>query len=74
MVLKCWREHKRKYKMRKKKDRRPWYSNECRKTKGVLNRAEKEFKKDPFNRNKKELLLSAREKFKTICRKFRKYV
>ena len=45
---------------------------ECRKTKGVLNRAEKEYKKDPFNRNKKELLFTARKIFKRICRESEK--
>ena len=61
------RKAKRKNNKRKKKDKRPWYTNECRKIKGVRNRAEKDYKKEPFNHNKKELLFTARKK---IVRKF----
>ena len=54
------------------KDKGPWYTSECRKIKGILNRAEKEYKKDPFNRNKKDILFTARKKLKKFAETLRR--
>ena len=51
-----------------KKDRYPWYDNECRKMKGCLNRAVKRFRNDPFNRGTRDDVFVARKNFKKICR------
>ena len=53
----------RRHKKRKKVDKKPWYSSECRKLKGCLNRAVKRYRKDPFTRGLQEEVFSAKKNF-----------
>ena len=46
----------------------PWYSPEYKKLKWALNRAVKEYRKDPFNIRNKQNIFSAKKKFKQMCR------
>ena len=61
--------HNRKNKKRNRGDRKnPWYTIECRKLKGCLNRAVKRYRVDPLNRGLQEEVFSAKKNFKKICR------
>ena len=64
------RNSKRKRHRTKKIDEKkpPWYGSECKKIKGILNRAEKKFRKLPFNTEIRVNLFVARKKIKRICR------
>ena len=62
-----WKGKKKKKKERKKSDP-PWFSSDSKRLKSSLNRAEKEYKRDPFNLGRKEKLFSARKKYKRCCR------
>ena len=48
------KKNKKKGEKGREKKTSPWYSSECKKLKWSLNRAEKEYRKDPFNLRKKE--------------------
>ena len=59
------KENKRRTKSKKKcknksKNAVPWFTSECRKLKGSLNRAGKEYRKDPFDIKKKKTCLYLR--------------
>ena len=47
--------------------KRPWYTSECQQLKRLLNRAEKDYKNDPFNKCKQEFLFSMCNKLKNLC-------
>ena len=55
-----------------KNEQRPWYSTECRRLKNSLNRQEKKFRKNLFDRNAQQNLINARKEFKSICKKSEK--
>ena len=62
-------------KKRNKKSRRkhitpkpPWFSSECRKLKCALNRAMKDFKKNPFCRATREKMFCLKKRFKNNCK------
>ena len=59
---------KKKKKQKPKKEKNPWFNDECRKIKGCLNRAVKRYRKDPFNRSFQEEVFSVKKKFKKNCR------
>ena len=66
-----WKSKKKSRKTKKGDKRKPiWYSLECRKTKGALNRTEKNFRKDPFNTGARDNLYAARKRYKRICREY----
>ena len=52
--------------------KKPWYSSECKVLKSALNRAEKNFRKDPFNRGLLQILIKARKNFKNKCKESEK--
>ena len=56
-------------KKRDEKNHKPsWYKSECRVSKTALNRAEKNYKKHPFDRNRLQILIASRKQFKKACR------
>ena len=64
-------DHKGKKKKKGKtkfKNKPPWFDNDCWKCKKALNRADKIFKMDPFNRGLHQKLYKARKQFKSACK------
>ena len=59
---------KNKRRRKKRNDKPPWFSSECKNLKWSLNKANKEFRKHPFNVTKKEALFSIKKKFKSLCK------
>ena len=53
-----------------------WYSNRCKALKSSLNRAEKNYRRHPFNKHLQQMMINARKQYKRVCResesKFRK--
>ena len=63
-----WKSRRKKGSSKKKSKGIPWFSHECAKLKHSLNRAEKIYKKDPFNVTNKENLFTARKQYKKVCK------
>ena len=64
-----WNSKRKRHRSKKVDGKKPlWYGSECTKIKGILNRAEKKFRKHPFNTEIRTNLFAARKKFKRICR------
>ena len=62
------KNHKKKKKKKKHKNKPTWYTSECESLKRSLNRAEREYRKNPLNRGLQEKLYSAKKKFKQVCK------
>ena len=45
-----------------------WYTSECKSLKSIVNRAEKNYRKDPFNKGLLQRLIKARNDFKSKCK------
>ena len=61
-------KRKKKKKKKKHKNKPIWYTSECESLKRSLNRAEREYRKNPLNRGLQEKLYSAKKKFKQVCK------
>ena len=48
--------------------KKPWYTCECRRLKNDLNRAEKNYRKSPFDRGTLQILIAKRKNFKRKCK------
>ena len=48
--------------------KKPWYTCECRRIKNDLNRAEKNYRKSPFDRGTLQILIAKRKNFKRKCK------
>ena len=63
-------QQKKKKSKRKKTARQypAWYSNDCKKMKTSLNRAERNFRKNIFDKSEQAAINNARRRFKRICK------
>ena len=68
----------RKSKTKRRADKNPWYSPECRNLKSDLNRAQKSVKRHPFNEDLRNKLFSIKKRYNKVCknteRKFREMI
>ena len=74
-----WNSKRKRHRSRRVDRKKPlWYGSECTIIKRILNRAEKKFRKHPFNTEIRTNLFVARKQFKRICRekerKFRAFL
>ena len=61
-----------KKKGKKTSKKKSWYTSECKILKSALNRAEKNYRKEPFNRGLLQKLIKSKKDFKSKCKKSEK--
>ena len=57
---------------RTSKKTKSWYTSECKILKSAINRAEKNYRKEPFNRGLLQKLIKAKREFQSKCKESEK--